>query len=70
MNQQLLIENKFLRENCDQQRASLYKLIEKNGALHKELKNITVHEILTEFEGVEQRKQNIPADIKQKEYCL
>ena len=67
VNQQLLIENKFLRDNSDQQKTSLFKLIEENGILQKELKNITVHEILAEFESVEQRRQNQPVDIKLKE---
>lgn len=67
MNQQLLNENKFLRENTNQLRASVFKLVEENGLLHKELKKITVHEILAEFESIEQFKQNQPADIKLKE---
>lgn len=56
VNQQLLIENKFLRDQLDQTKAGLFKLIEENSALHKELKNITVHDILNEFNTNEQQQ--------------
>lgn len=72
VNQQLLIENRFLREQCEQQRATLFKLIEENGILHKELKNTTVHEILAEFQSNEQKQSSNDQspDNKTKEYFI
>lgn len=67
VNQQLLNENKFLRDSIVQLRASMFKLIEENGALHNELKKTTVHEIVAEFESMEKAKENQPADIRLKE---
>ena len=53
----MLIENKFLREQSDQQKAAVFKLIEDNNALHNELKNVTVHDILAEFQNNEQQQR-------------
>ena len=51
VNQQLLFENKYLKDEAAKAKASVLKLIEENTLLHKELKNITVLEILNEFQN-------------------
>ena len=50
VNQQILFENKYLKEETARAKATILKLIEENTLLHKELKNITVLEILSEFQ--------------------
>ena len=50
VNQQILFENKYLKEETSRAKAAILKLIEENTLLHKELKNITVLEILGEFQ--------------------
>lgn len=46
-----------MREQSDQQKAAVFKLIEENNALHNELKNVTVHDILAEFQNNEQQQR-------------
>ena len=74
VNQQLLFENKFLKEEATRTKASVLKLIEENSNLHKELKNCTVLEILAELqEGGEtgsQQVQHQNAQLKYKEYLV
>lgn len=53
VNQQLLFENKYLKDEMTKSKANILKLIEENTYLHKELKNITVIEILNEFQNKE-----------------
>lgn len=50
-----MAENKFLKEQTEQLRANIFKLVEENTILHKELKNTTIMEILTEFETIQQK---------------
>ncbi len=50
VNQQILFENKYLKEETARAKATILKLIEENTLLHRELKNITVLEILGEFQ--------------------
>jgi hypothetical protein len=70
VNEQLLIENKFLREQSDQQKAAVFKLIEENNALHNELKNVTVHDILAEFQNNEQQQRQQSPNNREFVYCL
>ena len=51
VNQQLLFENKYLKEETTRAKSNILKLIEENTLLHKELKNTTVLEILNEIEN-------------------
>jgi regulator of replication initiation timing len=57
VNQQLLAENNILRSQCDNLKANVFKLIEENTQLHKELKNTTIVEILNEFENNQSAQQ-------------
>jgi len=57
VNQQVLFENKFLKEEMTKAKANVLKLIEDNTNLHKELKNVTVLEILAEFNNMNQLNQ-------------
>ncbi len=69
VNGQLLIENKFLRDQCEQHKTSVFRLIEENGALSKELKSITVHDILAEFEKEAHNERRYQMDTRNnKEY--
>ena len=52
MNQQLLFENKYLKEEISNGKAQILKLIQENTSLHRELKNVTVLEVLTELQNV------------------
>ena len=54
VNQQILFENKYLTEEMIKSKAAILKLVEENAFLYKEQKNITVHEILAEFNNVNQ----------------
>lgn len=58
VNQQILFENKFLKEEMTKAKANVLKLIEDNTNLHKELKNVTVLEILAEFNNMNQGNQS------------
>ena len=58
-----------MREQSDQQKAAVFKLIEENNALHNELKNVTVHDILAEFQNNEQQRQQSPNN-REFVYCL
>jgi hypothetical protein len=49
VNQQLLIENTFLKDEMSKSKTSILTLIEENSRLHTELKNATVTDILAEF---------------------
>lgn len=49
MNQQLVNENRFLKDEINNAKANALKLIEENTNLHNELKNVTIHEILNEL---------------------
>ncbi len=56
-------------------KAHILKLVEENTHLHTELKNATVHEILTEFEQMKHENANgyVPSNnhtdqLKSKEY--
>ena len=60
VNQQLLFENKYLKDEMTQTKASVLKLIEENTALHRELKSTTVIEILNELQQNEAPKSDSP----------
>jgi regulator of replication initiation timing len=49
MNQQLINENRFLKEEISNFKGNALKLIEENTNLNNELKNVTIHEILNEL---------------------
>ncbi|RNA06143.1 hypothetical protein BpHYR1_052677, partial [Brachionus plicatilis] len=49
VNQQLLIENKYLKDETKNLKANVLNLVNENSNLHKELKNVTVLEILNEI---------------------
>jgi hypothetical protein len=51
VNQQLLFENKFLKDEATKTKTDVLRVIEENVVLHKELKNCTVLEILTELQA-------------------
>ena len=51
VNHHLLAENTFLKEEAVKSKSNILKLIEENSALHTELKNATVIDILNEFEN-------------------
>ena len=53
VNQQILFENKYLKEEMTKSKAAILKLIEENAFLYREQKNITVHEILAEFNNAD-----------------
>lgn len=50
VNQQLLIENKYLKDETKFLKTNALNLVNENTALHKELKNATVLEILNEIQ--------------------
>lgn len=58
VNQQLLIENKYLKDETKSLKASLLNLVNENNSLHKELKNVTVLEILNEIHTNPNLSQN------------
>jgi phage shock protein A len=63
VNHQLLVENVFLRDEMGKAKGTIMKLIEESSALHTELKNTTVLEILNEFQN--QAEQAINHSNKQ-----
>ena len=77
VNQQILFENKYLKEEMTKSKAAILKLIEENSFLYKEQKNITVHEILAEFHNVERpissdsgEHQTLQNQLKNKELVI
>lgn len=78
VNQQILFENKYLKEEMTKSKAAILKLIEENAFLYKEQKNITVHEILAEFHNNFERPissdsgehQTLQNQLKNKELVL
>ena len=60
VNQQIMFENKYLKEEMTKAKANILKLVEENTYLYKEQKNITVHEILAEFVNVNQSNLESP----------
>ncbi len=69
VNQQLLFENKYLKDEMVKSKAGLLKLIDENANLHRELKNITVLEILNELQNLpsSQNEQTLQNQLKNKE---
>jgi hypothetical protein len=59
VNQHVVFENKYLKEEAAAVKAHVLKLIDENGKLHNELKSITVLEILTELEQQQQQQQHV-----------
>lgn len=51
VNQQLLFENKYLKDEAAKAKANVLRLIEENTLLHRELKTTTVLEILNECQN-------------------
>ena len=51
VNQQLLFENKFLKDEATKTKTDVLRVSEENVVLNKELKNCTVLEILTELQA-------------------
>ncbi len=72
VNQQLLFENKYLKDEMTKSKAGLLKLIDENANLHRELKNITVLEILNELQNLppSQNEQTLQNQLKNKEYVF
>lgn len=58
VNQQLLIENKYLKDETKALKANVLSLVSENNNLHKELKNVTVLEILNEVHSNPNFSQN------------
>lgn len=57
VNQQLLFENKYLKEETTKTKADVLKLIEENCAVYKELKSCTVLDILSDFQESAEKKE-------------
>ena len=74
VNQQLLFENKFLKEEITNSKANMLNLINENTSLHRELKNVTVLEILNEVNQPPQTfqagDQNLETKLRTKEYVV
>lgn len=51
VNQQLLFENKYLKDEATKTKTDVLRVIEENVCLHRELKNCTVQEILMELQN-------------------
>ncbi|CAF0876579.1 unnamed protein product [Brachionus calyciflorus] len=70
VNQQLLIENKFLKDETQLLKTNILNLVNENSLLHKELKNATVLEILNEVQtnpNFTQNQNNSQTDASLKE---
>ena len=56
VNQQLLHQNTFLKEEMSKTKSSILLLIEENSKLHNELKNVTISDIIAEFQSQKQQQ--------------
>lgn len=67
-----MFENKYLKDEMTKSKAGLLKLIDENANLHRELKNITVLEILNELQNLppSQNDLTLQNQLKNKEYII
>ena len=62
VNQHVVFENKYLKEEAAAVKVHVLKLIEENTRLHKELKGVTVLEMLAELEQQQLQQQQQQGD--------
>jgi hypothetical protein len=58
VNHELMYENTFIRDEMSNCKDNILKLIEENSKLHKELKGVTIHDIITELKQNQNSKNS------------